>query len=222
MNVTASTLAEFSLLAGLDDQVLLNIAADTTEQTFEPEEIVARAGEPCHYVFLVVRGLVRTHRLSVEGREYVLEYVRPGEPLGLVSALDGSANLATAQALVRTVTYSIPCALFRQIVRDHPSVASKALTQLSARVRNLSNTVEDLALHTVRARLARFLLSRHEDGPQPSKHWTQEEIAVHIGTVRDVVGRTLRAFARLGYIRRERGRLVIIDRAGLEQEAMYA
>jgi hypothetical protein len=40
--------------------------------------------------------------------------------------------------------------------------------------------------------------------------------------VRDVVGRTLRSFARLGYIRRERGRLVIVDRAGLEQEAMYA
>ena len=57
MNVTASTLAEFSLLAGLDDPVLLSIAADTTEHTFEPEEIVARAGEPCRYVFLVVRGL---------------------------------------------------------------------------------------------------------------------------------------------------------------------
>jgi CRP/FNR family cyclic AMP-dependent transcriptional regulator len=222
MNVTASTLAGFSLFAGLDDQVLLDISAQTTEHTFEPNEVVAQAGEPCRHVYLVVRGLIRTHRLSVEGREYVLEYIRPGGPLGIVSALDGSTNLATAEALTRTVAYLIPCALFRQIVHDYPSVASKALTHLSARVRNLSDTVEDLALHTVRARLARFLLLRREDGPQPSKHWTQEEIAVHVGTVRDVVGRTLRSFARLGYIRRERGRLVIVDRAGLEQEAMYA
>ena len=46
--------------------------------------------------------------------------------------------------------------------------------------------------------------------------WTQEEIVAYIGTVRDVVGRTLRA----GFIRRERGRLVVMDRAGLEREAM--
>jgi len=38
--------------------------------------------------------------------------------------------------------------------------------------------------------------------------------------VRDVVGRTLRAFADDGLIRRERGRLVVIDQAGLEREAM--
>ncbi len=85
----------------------------------------------------------------------------------------------------------------------------------------MSDTVEDLALHTVRARLARFLLSRKSNGAHPAQHWTQEEIAAHIGTVRDVVGRTLRSFAQQDLIRRERGRLVVIDRPGLEHEAMY-
>jgi CRP-like cAMP-binding protein len=221
MTVTASALAEFSLLAGLDEQVLVQIAPDVQERTFEPDEVVSLAGEPCRFVYLVVSGLIRTHRLSTEGREYVLEYTRAGEALGLVAALDGSTNLATAKALTPTTTYLISCALLREIVRDHPSVATAALVQLSARVRHLSDTVEDLALHTVRARLARFLLSRRETAAQLAKHWTQEEIAVHIGTVRDVVGRTLRSFARLGYVRRERGRLVIVDRAGLEREAMY-
>jgi CRP/FNR family transcriptional regulator len=222
MSTTASLLGEFGLFAGLDEQTLSEIASHVHEHVFEPGEVVALAGEPCRTVCLVVRGVIRTQRLSIEGREYVLGYVRRGQVLGLVPALDGGANLATAEALTPTTAYLIPCAQFRQIVQKHPSVAAAALAGLSARVRGLSDTVEDLALHTVRARLARFLLSRREDGPQPSKHWTQEEIAIHIGTVRDVVGRTLRAFARDGYIRRERGRLVIADRAGLEREAMYA
>jgi hypothetical protein len=38
--------------------------------------------------------------------------------------------------------------------------------------------------------------------------------------VRDVVGRTLRGFAREGLIRRSRGRLVVADREALEREAM--
>lgn len=222
MNVIASKLGEFKLFAGLDDQTLAELASHVHERTFEPGQMVALAGEPCQVVCLVVRGIVRTRRLSIEGREYVLEYIRPGQAVGLVPAMDGGLNLATAEALTRTLAYLIPCELFRQIVREHPSVAVAALESLSARVRDLTDTVEDLALHTVRARLARFLLSRREDGPQPSRHWTQEEIAMHIGTVRDVVGRTLRSFARQGYIRRERGRLVVADRKSLEHEAMYA
>jgi CRP/FNR family cyclic AMP-dependent transcriptional regulator len=221
MNVIASKLGEFEFFAGLDDQTRAKIASHVHERTFEPGEVVALAGEPCQVVCLVVRGIIRTRRLSMEGREYILEYVRSGQAVGLVPALDGGLNLATAEALTRTEAYLIPCEQFREIVRDHPSVAAAALSSLSARVRGLSDTVEDLALHTVRARLARFLLSQHGDGPQPSKHWTQEEIAIHIGTVRDVVGRTLRSFARQGYIRRERGRLVIADRTRLEREAMY-
>ena len=52
------------------------------------------------------------------------------------------------------------------------------------------------------------------------QRWTQDMIAARIGTVRDVVGRLLRSFASEGLIRRERGRLVIVDREALEKEAL--
>jgi CRP/FNR family transcriptional regulator len=217
----AQTLASFSLFAGLDDQALQEIVPYVSEQILEPGQEVALAYEPGQAVYLVVRGLIRARRLSLEGREYVLEYIRSGEPFGIAAALDGGTNLTTGEALMPTTVYVIRSDHFRQIVNKHSSVATASLAHLAGQVRRLSNTVEDLALHTVRARLARFLLSREDDGVHPTRHWTQEEIAVHIGTVRDVVGRTLRSLAREGLIRRERGRLVVTDRAGLEQEAMY-
>jgi len=105
-------------------------------------------------------------------------------------------------AVTDATLYILPCEHLRQIIRDHHQVALVVLEHLAAEVRRLSDMVEDLALHTVRTRLARFLL------------------AAHIGTVRDVVGRALRALADEGLIRRERGRLVVKDRAGLEREAM--
>jgi CRP/FNR family transcriptional regulator len=49
--------------------------------------------------------------------------------------------------------------------------------------------------------------------------WTQEEIAAQIGTVREVVARTLRAFADAGLLRMEQHRIFLLDRAGLEAEA---
>jgi len=49
--------------------------------------------------------------------------------------------------------------------------------------------------------------------------WTQGEMADQIGTVREVVARTLRPFADAGLLRVERHRIILLDRAGLEAEA---
>lgn len=224
MDVYVRTLSEFILFAGLDEQTLAGIATHIREHTYDPGQIISFAGEPCDGVHLVVRGVVSIRRLSIEGREYVLDYLGAGECFNLVPVFDGRESLATMEALTHTVTFFIPCDQFLSLVQAHQTVARATLSKLAVRVRYLSETVVDLALHTVRTRLARFLLSRIDSAPDTAEphttRWTQEEIASHIGTVRDVVGRTLRTFAREGMIRRERGVLVITNREQLEQEAM--
>ena len=219
MTVTVEVLSQLPFFAGLGEDDLLEIAAYIHERTFSPGRVITLEGEPCRAVYFVAHGLVRAHRLSLEGREQVLAYLGRGESFNLAPVLDGKPNLATVDAVTEATLYTISCQRFHQIVRDHHEVALAVLEHLAAHVRHLSDMVEGLALHTVRTRLARFLLAQAE-GRQAHKLWTQEEIAAHIGTVRDVVGRTLRAFADDGLIRRERGRLVVIDQAGLEREAM--
>ena len=216
----ARTLSQFSLFSGLDDQARHRIAPYVQVRTFAPGQIVAFEDEPAHAVHLVVRGLARVYRLSLEGREWTLNYVGPGESPSLSPVFDGGLNLATVEAVTHTTVYVIPSDRFRQIARDHPQVAVAVLQHLADTVRHLSDTAGNLALHTVRTRLARFLLSCTSDDAHPSRYWTHEEIASHIGTVRDVVGRTLRSFSREGLIRRERRRLVVTDWAGVRREAM--
>ena len=218
MAITVEVLAQLPFFAGLGEGDLLEIATYVHERTFSPGQVITLEGEPCQAVYFVVKGVVRIYRLSLEGREQVLAYLGPGEPFSLVPVLDGRPNLATVDALTEATLYTISCQRFHQIMRDHREVALTVLEHLAAEVRHLSDMVEGLALHTVRTRLARFLLTQAE-GTRHPKRWTQEEIAAHIGTVRDVVGRTLRAFADDGLIRRERGRVVVVDREGLEREA---
>jgi CRP/FNR family cyclic AMP-dependent transcriptional regulator len=218
MVVTVQALRKSPFFAGLGDEVLLGIASHVHERTFSPGQVIITEGEPCQAVYLVARGVVRVHQLSPEGREHVLAYLGTGEVFNLVPALDGGPNLATADAVTDTTLYTIPCRRFRLIMQDHHEVTLAVLERLAAEVRRLSDKVEGLALHTVRTRLARFLLTHAEDMRSP-RRWTQEEIAAHIGTVREMVGRTLRAFADDGLIRRERRRVVVTDRQGLEREA---
>ncbi|MBM4430728.1 MAG: winged helix-turn-helix domain-containing protein, partial [Chloroflexi bacterium] len=83
---------------------------------------------------------------------------------------------------------------------------------------HLTDLVEDLSLRTVRARLARFLLEHAEEQEVP-RRWTQDEMAARLGTVRDMIGRTLKAFADAGLLRMDRQRIVLLDRQGLQTEA---
>jgi len=220
MNATFRNLADLNLFAGLDLEAKKSISIDFYERLFDAGQVIVFEGEPCQAVYIVLSGLVRARRLSLEGREYVLAYLGAGEAFNIVPALDGGVHLATFEALEDTVLYGIACERFRTLVDRYPSVSGSVIKRLSMRVRYLSDRVEDLALHTVRTRLARFLLSRARGDLHAPRHWTQEEIAAHIGTVRDVVGRTLRAFSREGLIRREQGRLVVQDLAALKVEAM--
>lgn len=220
MDVLVRTLSEFALFADLERADLQEIAPHVSEHTYQAGQIITLAQEPCQGVYLIVQGIVSTRRLSISGREYVLDYLGPGEWFNLVPVLDGGTSLATTEALSRVVLYVMPCPRFQMAVQTYPAVSAAVLSHLARRVRYLSDTVEDLALHTVRTRLARFLLNRADDTHANRHRWTQEEIAAHIGTVRDVVGRTLRNLSREGLIRRENGHLVVANRERLEEEAM--
>lgn len=206
------------MFSGLGPQELEEVAGYFRERTLAPGQVAVWEGEDCEAVYFVARGLARMRRMSAEGRVQVLSYLGSGDAFNLVPALDGGPNLATVEAVTETVLVTTTCGQFQLILNTFPQVARTVLKQFAGEIRSLTNMVEQLALHTVRTRLARFLLDSAEM-PRPPQGWTQEEIAARIGTVREMVGRTLRAFAEEGLIRRQRGRIVVADSQALEREA---
>jgi len=223
-HIKSDALAHMPLLVNLDQKTLCDIAAHSEERAFSEGQVISLEGDPCPHVFLVRQGIVQLRQLSQEGREHVLGYLGEGGCIHLAAALDGRASMTTVQSLTAVVLYAIEAEWLVQLAHSQPRLAAAIARSLADEVKRLTAMVKDLALHSVRTRLARFLLNHAESAPhpgaQPGQHvWTQEAIAASIGTVRDVVGRMLRAFADEGLVRRERGRLVILDRARLQREA---
>jgi CRP/FNR family transcriptional regulator len=68
----------------------------------------------------------------------------------------------------------------------------------------------------VRARLARVLLREVHDGAATI---TQQELAERAGTVREIVGRTLRDMQQEGLVRLLRGQVTVLDLQRLREVA---
>ncbi len=219
MTTDAESLRRIALFADLSPAELSRLANVSIRRTYDPDETIILEGAPCRAAYFVAKGHVRILRTSPDGREQVLALLGPGHGFNTVPPFrPRGINHATAEAVDRATLHVIPCEDLIRLVTTSPELALVLLRDFAERLDQLTDLVEDLSLRTVRGRLARFLLEQAEAGAV-TRRWTQEEMAAQLGTVREMVGRTLRAFTDAGLIKFDRQRIELLDRKGLEAEA---
>ena len=208
--------------AGLPQPALEEIARLVRRRKASRGEQILIEGEPPASAYFVVHGQVRIYRLSPSGREQALMDIFPGQTFNLVSAVDGRPAPSSAVARTDALLYAISRQDFIRLMERYPSIAQAVLKDFARRLRHMTALVEDLALRTVSERLARLLLRlaeapRQDGAPaEDGERFTQQDLANRLGTVREVVSRTLHDFQEQGLITLERGRIVIRDRERLE------
>ncbi len=180
--------------------------------------IIQVEGEECDRVCYVINGAVRVYRSAPNGREQILQNLGPGMQFNTIPVITSqSSHKASVRALTDVTLLCIPAADFLRIMSTRADFSASIAADLARRLQHMTGLVEDLSLRSVRGRLARFLLEQADNG-EISTQWTQDDIAAQLGTVRDVVGGTLRGFLDKGLLRRDGSRLLLVDRAGLEEE----
>jgi CRP/FNR family transcriptional regulator len=182
------------------------------ERTYDKDEIVFLEGEPSQGLYIVREGMVKVYKLSSEGREQILAFSGAGRSFNEVAVFDGGPNPANVSASEPTTVWVVPRTEIINLIEQNPQVALAIIQNLGTRLRHLVGLVEDLSLRQVTGRLARLLL---ETASQQEHILTQQEMAARLGTVREMIGRSLRQLEARGLISIEHGRIVIVDREGL-------
>lgn len=223
MNQPIDTLRRVSFCADLTEAALSALAAIAVPLHRQAGTLIQLEGEPAEAMYIVAQGRVKIARLATNGREQVLHVAAPGHHFNTVPIFDGGPCPANAEALTDVRLLMLPLPDLRAVVESQPTLALAFLKEFTGRLRHLVNLVDELALHTVQGRLAHLVLEqaqaaeRGEDVPP----LTQAEMAAQLGTVREMVARTLKSFDVLGLIRIERGVITVLDRDGLAAQAEH-
>ena len=95
------------------------------------------------------------------------------------------------------------------------------IANLTENLRTLLSMVEELSFYQIVNRLARLINQMPTEAETGAKvGWlTQDELAARLGTVREVVARSLRVLERSGAIRVNRRQVVVLDEARLREWA---
>lgn len=196
----------------LAEDDLKKLVRTLIERTYDKDEIVFLEGEPCQGLYIVREGMVKVYKLSSEGREQILAFSGAGRSFNEVAVFDGGPSPANVSASEPTTVWIVPRTAIINLIEQNPQVALAIIQNLGTRLRHLVGLVEDLSLRQVTARLAKLLL---ETASQQEHVLTQQEMAARLGTVREMIGRSLRQLEARGFISIEHGRIVIVDREGL-------
>jgi CRP/FNR family transcriptional regulator len=163
-------------------------------------------------------GSIRVYYLDAEGREGTLYWIEAGQSciLALNSLFTEIPYPAWAEAEANGVEIlTVPGSLFRELFSREPSAQRFLFEQLSERVFELQKLLERTMRLPQEERLILLLLA-HAD-LNGTVHLSQEKLARHLGTVREVVSRLLRNLASQGLIATAPRRIMLLDKRRLAQ-----
>lgn len=208
-----SAIRKCSYFTDLSDDVIEQLLPGTTLYRYERGEVLFWEGDPCHGLHIIQTGSVKLFKISPQGRELIINVFEEGATYNEVPVFDFGTNPVNVAALETCSVWVIDPEVIHATMSGHPELCRAVIANLSKNLRMLVNKVEELSFYQVTNRLARLLgqLSEEQLSGERSYRITQDQLAARLGTVREVVARSLRELQRSGAIKVRQRQIEILD-----------
>ena len=201
--------------ADADDAVLERLLRNAQVVKLDHDRFVFHAGDLCQAFLVLLDGEVRVQLTSESGREVTLYRIGPGGSCILTTSCLFSNEHYPAEAIAESdvEALAIPVSSFQSALEGSQWFRKFVFDGFSTRLASVIQKIEQIAFTSIDVRLAGVLLELDEKGVEKITH---QDIAVELGTAREVVSRHLKRFESEGWVRLGRGQVSIVDRPRIE------
>ena len=193
-------LQKASIFSHVAPDAMERIAAIVSERVHPKRSIIFHEGDEGDTLYIIRNGRVKISKITEDGREKTLAIMQPGAFFGEMAIFDEMPRSATAEVLDEpVVALTISKRDFERVVLETPRIALQLLRDLTRRIRQVNQQVEDLAFKDVHERVASTLcsLSRVEGRLLGGNRilinlkMTHQDLANMVGSSRETVTRAL-------------------------------
>jgi CRP/FNR family transcriptional regulator len=201
----------FPELESINDPAWLDTANKAKCMQVKKGAVLFRDGEPCNAYVLVLSGSVRVQKMDAQGHEMILYRVEEGQSCILTTTCMLGNKRYPAEGIAET---DVDLALLSLKDFNHALAKSDGFRQfvmanISGRICDLMLLLEDVAFGRMDTRLAKLLLKNISTSH--TLNYTHKDVAVELGTAREVVSRLLKDFERKGLVQLGRNQIRILD-----------
>ena len=185
----------------------------------QAEQFIFRPGDACESFLILLDGQIRVQLISEEGKEVTLYRIGPGGSCVLTTSCLFSSEHYPAEAIAESdiEALAIPVASFQSALEGSQWFRRFVFDGFSSRLTSVIQKIEQIAFTGIDVRLAGVLLELDRKGVEKITH---QDIAVELGTAREVVSRHLKRFESEGWVRLGRGQVSLVNRPQIEALAV--
>ncbi|HYC46046.1 MAG TPA: Crp/Fnr family transcriptional regulator [Burkholderiales bacterium] len=214
--VNPTILKTVPLFSLLSDHQLAALFPAIQHRTYPRHSFMLRAGEKADALYVILAGRAKVVIDDGDGREVTLTVIGPTEFFGEMSLIDEKPRSASVEAIEPCEVLYISKAAFMSCLKDNFDVAMLILRAVVARLREADKKIASLALMDVHGRVARLIM---ELARETDDDWVvdtgSEEMARMVGASREMVSRVLKEMRDSGLIRREKRKIIVLDRESM-------
>ncbi len=211
------------LFHGISESLRVRLLERSRLRSYRRHQSIFEKGDPADGVFAIIRGYCKASSPDPRGGAAIFSIMGPREVFGELGVIDGAPRSASVVALGSSDLVVIESEVFRGLVEGSHSMSLALLKSVCARLRQLSERVEDRDSMPVDVRLARMVThiadrfgTRLSGRHVVSVPLSQQDLGELIGASREHVNKALRKWQRDGVIGPPKlGRFVIEDIAAL-------
>lgn len=197
------SLKKIPLLEKLPDEALNALAAKAKAIKFAKQAVIISEGDKGNSLYIILSGKVRVFSSDDKSKEVTLLIQGAGSYFGELALLGDEPRSASIEALEKTVCATLTKSEFKAWLLVYPEVAIGLLSDLSDKIRYLTEKVKQLALSNVYERTIKVL---QEMAVQEGEVWvvankpTQQELANMVGSSREMVNKVMKELTKGGYV----------------------
>ena len=207
------------ILSALSRDVQVWLLPRMEKMSMSVRQLMHEANAPLTHVYFPLSGVVSLV-LTLKTGETV-EIATVGNEGFVSSAVYLGADRSTLKAFCQVAGQALRMRVehFRRSMEEYPEFAELARRYMQGMVNQMAQGTACNHVHSVQARMCRWLLMTHDRVGADEFQLTQEFLAQMLGVRRPSVTVAAGMIQKAGLIRYQRGRIRIVDRAGLEAGA---
>jgi len=192
------------------------IVDSTVMTTATKGKMIYMPGETGEVLFLLKKGSVRLYRLSSEGRKLIVQTVGPMTFFGEMAVVGQNMQDLFAEAAEECLICVMSRPDVERLILSKPQVGLRILEEIGQRMHEVQERLGDTAFKGIPARVASLLLRLSNEGAQPIKGITHQDLADTIGVYRETVTNALDSLQDQRIIQVKRKEVVILDAQKLQ------
>ncbi|BAQ17019.1 Crp/Fnr family transcriptional regulator [Methyloceanibacter caenitepidi] len=211
----ARWLTVFPELAELEPETKDTLFDVTQFQRLRRGDVAYYQGQLCRNYLMCIEGQTRVFKTSESGREIMLYQVGAGETCVLTTSCLMAGNPFPAESNVQAdvLLAAVPADVFHRLMSSSQKFRNYVLSNYGDLLSSLITLVDEVAFASLDLRLARRLLAEAGDAGVVSK--THQQLALDLGSVREVISRYISEWERVGWVRSSRGSIEVLNRSAL-------